>query len=68
MNVLVTSASRKVGLVRAFKRATAAVGDGRVVAVDISPLAAALYEADGRGTERVADAIQEQVRVVQEAR
>jgi carbamoyl-phosphate synthase large subunit len=46
MNVLVTSASRKVGLVRAFKRATAAVGDGRVVAVDISPLAAALYEAD----------------------
>jgi len=46
MNVLVSSASRKVGLVRAFKRAVAAVGDGRVAAVDVSPLAAALYEAD----------------------
>lgn len=45
MNVLVTSASRKVGLVRAFGRAAAAYG-GRVVAVDVSPLAAALYEAD----------------------
>jgi carbamoyl-phosphate synthase large subunit len=45
-NVLITSASRKVLLVRAFKRALARRGGGRVVAADISPLAAALYEAD----------------------
>ena len=47
MNVLITSASRKVALVRAFRRAVVATGDGgRVFAVDSSPLAAALYEAD----------------------
>jgi carbamoyl-phosphate synthase large subunit len=34
--------------VRAFQRALAAVGGGAVIAADISPLAAALYEADGR--------------------
>jgi len=45
MNVLITSASRKVGLVRAFGRAAAAVG-GQVIAADVSPLAPALYEAD----------------------
>jgi carbamoyl-phosphate synthase large subunit len=45
-NILITSASRKVLLVRAFKDAAARVGEGRVVAADISPLAAALYEAD----------------------
>src|SRR3990172_1677030 len=45
--VLITSASRKVALVRAFREALATVaGGGRVVAVDISPLAPALYEAD----------------------
>jgi carbamoyl-phosphate synthase large subunit len=47
LNVLVTSASRKVLLVRAFQEATRRVGGGRVVAVDTSANAAALYEADG---------------------
>lgn len=45
-NVLITSASRKVLLVRAFRSALAAVGSGKVIAADVSPLAAALYEAD----------------------
>ncbi|KJU87030.1 ATP-grasp domain protein [Candidatus Magnetobacterium bavaricum] len=47
MNVLITSASRKVSLVNAFKAALALEGGGKVVAVDISELAAALYMADG---------------------
>lgn len=46
MNVLITSASRKVSLVRAFQEAVAKTGGGRVIAVDVSPLAAALYLAD----------------------
>jgi carbamoyl-phosphate synthase large subunit len=46
MNVLLTSASRKVSLVRAFQAALAATGGGRVIAVDVDPLAAALYVAD----------------------
>jgi carbamoyl-phosphate synthase large subunit len=45
-NVLITSASRKVLLVRAFREALARLGGGRVVAADISPLSAALFEAD----------------------
>lgn len=45
-NVLVTSASRKVLLVRAFKEALVRCGSGQVIAADISPLAAALYAAD----------------------
>src|SRR5262245_16259050 len=46
-NVLVLSASRKVLLVRAFRDAAAGAGHGgRVYAADLSPLAAALYEAD----------------------
>jgi carbamoyl-phosphate synthase large subunit len=45
-NVLITSASRKVLLVRAFKAAIARSGPGRVLAADISPLSAAFYEAD----------------------
>lgn len=44
--VLITSASRKVGLVRAFRAALAGIGGGRVVAADVSPLAPALYAAD----------------------
>lgn len=44
MNVLITSASRKVSLVRAFQDAVA--GSGHVIAVDCSPYAAALYRAD----------------------
>ncbi|MBV6342519.1 ATP-grasp domain-containing protein [Candidatus Magnetobacterium casense] len=47
MNVLITSASRKVSLVNAFKVALALEGGGKVIAADISELAAALYMADG---------------------
>ncbi|MBF0538924.1 MAG: ATP-grasp domain-containing protein [Nitrospirae bacterium] len=46
MNVLITSASRKVSLVNAFKDALRAEGGGMVVAVDVSALSAALYVAD----------------------
>jgi carbamoyl-phosphate synthase large subunit len=45
-NVLITSASRKVLLVRAFRDALASLGGGRVLAADVSPLSAALLEAD----------------------
>jgi len=48
VNVLITSASRKVGLVRAFQEALAAEGGGSVVAVDTNPLSAALYVAERR--------------------
>lgn len=48
MNVLITSASRKVGLVRAFQEALARTGGGKVVAVDSSPLSPALLIADER--------------------
>jgi len=46
VNVLVTSVSRKVTLVQAFKRAIQAVGGGKVLAGDISLDSAALYMAD----------------------
>jgi carbamoyl-phosphate synthase large subunit len=46
MNILITSASRKVILVRAFQQAVAQEGGGKVIAVDTSPLSAALYFAD----------------------
>jgi carbamoyl-phosphate synthase large subunit len=46
VNVLISSASRKVGLVRAFQSALARRGGGSVVAVDTSPSAPALYVAD----------------------
>lgn len=46
MNVLITSASRKVSLVRAFQSALARRGGGSVVAVDTSPFAPSLYLAD----------------------
>ena len=45
-DVLITSASRKVPLVQAFRSACAATGGGRVIAADVDPRAAALYEAD----------------------
>lgn len=48
MNVLITSASRKVSLVIAFRQALAEVGGGKVIAVDVDPKAAALYFADQR--------------------
>ncbi len=46
MNVLLTSVSRKISLVRAFQKALAAEGGGQVIAVDARPLAAALQAAD----------------------
>lgn len=46
-NVLITSASRKVLLVRAFRDALARWDAGQVFAADISPLSAALHDADG---------------------
>lgn len=46
MNVLITSASRKVSLVRAFQSALARRGGGNVIAVDTNPCAPALYVAD----------------------
>jgi carbamoyl-phosphate synthase large subunit len=45
VNVLITSASRKVGLVRAFQAALATRGGGTVIAADTSSFAAALYVA-----------------------
>lgn len=46
MNILISSASRKVGLVRAFQSALARLGGGSVIAVDTSPFSPALYAAD----------------------
>lgn len=48
VNVLITSASRKVSLVRSFQSALLRSGGGRVIAVDASPYAPALYVADRR--------------------
>ena len=46
MNVLITSASLKVSLVKAFQLALAQEGGGHVIAVDASPESPALYFAD----------------------
>ena len=46
INVLITSASRKVSLIKSFQKAIKQEGEGKVVAVDINPLSAALYHAD----------------------
>jgi carbamoyl-phosphate synthase large subunit len=47
VNVLFTSAGRRVELVRAFRRAYADLGlEGRILGVDIDPLAPALRECD----------------------
>ncbi len=46
MNVLITSASRKVGLIKAFQHALSINGGGEVIAADINPLSPALYFAD----------------------
>jgi len=47
MNVLITSVSRKVWLVNAFKDALNHVGiKGKVVSVDVNPLSAGLYVSD----------------------
>ncbi|MCG6553506.1 MAG: ATP-grasp domain-containing protein [Candidatus Magnetominusculus sp. LBB02] len=49
MNILITSASRKVTLVKCFKDALKKEHEdgGKVYAADINPLSAALYTADG---------------------
>lgn len=46
MNILITSASRKVSLIRAFQKALAHNSNGKVIAVDMNPLSPALYFAD----------------------
>jgi carbamoyl-phosphate synthase large subunit len=46
MNILITSASRKVSLVRSFQDALAKSGGGKVIAVDSNPHSPALYFAD----------------------
>ena len=43
INVLVTAASRRVPLVRAFRDAVEKFGKGRVITTDINPLSPALY-------------------------
>ena len=43
VNVLVTAASRRVPLVRAFRNAVERLGRGRVVTTDMNPLSPALY-------------------------
>jgi carbamoyl-phosphate synthase large subunit len=46
LNVLITAASRRVALVRAFRRALAPLGSGTVVVTDVNPLSPAVYAAD----------------------
>jgi len=43
VNVLVTAASRRVPLVRAFRNAVEKYGRGRVITTDINPMSPALY-------------------------
>ena len=43
VNVLITAASRRVGLVRAFRRAVERFGKGRVITTDINSMSPALY-------------------------
>jgi carbamoyl-phosphate synthase large subunit len=45
-NVLVTAASRRVPLVRAFQRALARLDGGSVIVTDVNPLSPAVYAAD----------------------
>jgi carbamoyl-phosphate synthase large subunit len=46
LNVLLTAASRRVPLVRAFKRALGQLGGGTVIVTDVNPLSPAVYAAD----------------------
>jgi len=46
MNILVTSASRKVGLIKAFQKALKLHDGGSVMAADVNPLSPAFYVAD----------------------
>ena len=43
VNVLITAASRRVGLVRAFRRAVERFGKGKVITTDINSMSPALY-------------------------
>src|SRR6478672_6456714 len=43
VNVLITAASRRVPLVRAFRNAVEKFGHGRVVTTDMNPMSPALY-------------------------
>ncbi|MFI5178824.1 MAG: ATP-grasp domain-containing protein [Vicinamibacterales bacterium] len=45
-NVLITAASRRVPLVRAFQRALARLDGGSVIVTDVNPLSPAVYAAD----------------------
>ena len=45
-NVLITAASRRVPLVRAFRRALDEIGGGNVIVTDVNPLSPAVYTAD----------------------
>lgn len=46
MNILITSASKKVSLVKSFQEALAKDENGKVIAVDSNPMSPALYFAD----------------------
>lgn len=46
MNILITSAARKVSLVKAFKKALEKEGGGKVIAADINPSSPAFYFSD----------------------
>ena len=46
VNVLITAASRRVGLVRAFRQAVERCGKGHVITTDINSLSPALYFGD----------------------
>lgn len=46
MNILITSASRKVSIVNAFKKALHKEGGGKVFTVDMSPFCAAFFKSD----------------------
>src|SRR5262245_15890279 len=47
MNILLTAASRRVALVRAFRQALDSLGlDGRVVVTDVNPMSPAVHVAD----------------------
>lgn len=46
MNILFSSCGRRVELIRFFKDVLKGYGEGKVVGVDINPLASALFEAD----------------------
>jgi carbamoyl-phosphate synthase large subunit len=46
LNVLITAASRRVPLVRAFRRALDEIGGGSVIVTDVNPLSPAVYTAD----------------------